>query len=378
MRSLGRALAAALLGAFGGAIGLALVYGRSPALDVDFDVTPPRGIIDGVYPSERDPNTAETFVWTGETLTIDLDDIDRQVDWLLKVRVRGARAGGAPNPDLLFFVDGVLVLTHPSRVDYEEVQVPVPSRPAQHGLAISMRASSTFVPGPSDPRALGVMLDSLTLTPSAVVLPPRRALGGVAMASAALGAAVALLGVTAASTFGTAILLSVALAALVARGFGPYLDYPDVVARTTIWTGAVTALLAGGVRRLRGEPFRNTAKFAIACSAAAFLLELLVLLHPNMPIGDALFQAHRFQDVLGGRYYFTSIAPGNYRFPYAPGLYVFAIPFAGLVRRGVADMTLLRTIVARRMRWRGFFSTAWPRASAATAWQARWPSGCTT
>ena len=57
MRSLGRALAAALLGAFGGAIGLALVYGRSPALDVDFDVTPPRGIIDGVYPSERDPNT---------------------------------------------------------------------------------------------------------------------------------------------------------------------------------------------------------------------------------------------------------------------------------------------------------------------------------
>ena len=130
-------------------------------------------------------------MWTGETLTIDLDDIDRQVDWLLKVRVRGARAGGAPNPDLLFFVDGVLVLTHPSRVDYEEVQVPVPSRPAQPGLAISMRASSTFVPGPSDPRALGVMLDSLTLTPSAVVLPPRRALGGVALASAALGAAVA-------------------------------------------------------------------------------------------------------------------------------------------------------------------------------------------
>jgi hypothetical protein len=212
-------------------------------------------------------------------------------------------------------------------------------------VAIKMRASTTFVPGPSDPRALGVMLDSLTLTPSGVVLPPRRALTGVALASAALGAAVALLGVTAAATFGTAIVLSIALAALVARGFGPYMDYADVVARTTIWTGAVTALLAAGVRRLRGEPFRNTAKFAIAFSAAAFLLELLALLHPNMPIGDALFHAHRFQDVLGGRYYFTSIAPGNYQFPYAPGLYVFAMPFAGLVRRGVADMTLLRTIV---------------------------------
>jgi hypothetical protein len=99
------------------------------------------------------------------------------------------------------------------------------------------------------------------------------------------------------------------------------------------------------VRRRQSEPFRNTAKFAIAFTAAAFLLELLVLLHPDMPIGDALFHAHRFQDVLAGRYYFTSVAPGNYQFPYAPGLYVFAMPFAGLVRRGVADMTVLRTIV---------------------------------
>ena len=70
-----------------------------------------------------------------------------------------------------------------------------------------------------------------------------------------------------------------------------------------------------------------------------------MLLHPDMPIGDALFHAHRFQEVLAGTLYFTSIAPGNYQFPYAPGLYVVAIPFAGLVRRGAADMTLLRTIV---------------------------------
>ncbi len=73
--------------------------------------------------------------------------------------------------------------------------------------------------------------------------------------------------------------------------------------------------------------------------------EAYALLHPDMPIGDALFQAHRFQDVLGGHFYFTSIAPGNYRFPYAPGLYVAAIPFAALVRRGASDMTLLRAIV---------------------------------
>ena len=345
MRSLGRALAVALLAAFGSAIALALFYGRSPALRVDFDVTPPREIVDGVYPSEVDTNTGRTFAWTRETLTIRLSDIDRQVDWRLRARLRGARAGGAPNPDLLFYVDGVLVSTHASTVDYADVEVPIPARPGQQGLAIAMRVSSTFVPGPSDRRALGVMLDSITLTPGGIATPPRSALTGVAVASATVGAGVALLAVTPASAVGTALLMSVALAALVARGFAPYTDFADVAARATIWTAVVTAILVALVRRRSGEPFRNTAKFAVAFTAAAFLLELLVLLHPNMPIGDALFHAHRFQEVLAGRYYFTSIAPGNYQFPYAPGLYVFAIPFAGFVRRGVADMTVLRTIV---------------------------------
>jgi hypothetical protein len=64
-----------------------------------------------------------------------------------------------------------------------------------------------------------------------------------------------------------------------------------------------------------------------------------------MPVGDAMFHAHRFQGVLGGNLYFTSIAPGGYLFPYAPGLYVFAWPFADLVTRGNADMALLRVIV---------------------------------
>ena len=130
-----RALAAALLAAFGGAIGLALAYGRSPALRIDFDVTPPRGIVDGVYPAEMDSNTGRTFAWTGETLTINLADIDRQVEWDLDVRVRGARAGGAPNPELLFYVDGTLVLTHASkrRLRGREGHDPGASRPPGTG-----------------------------------------------------------------------------------------------------------------------------------------------------------------------------------------------------------------------------------------------------
>jgi hypothetical protein len=189
------------------------------------------------------------------------------------------------------------------------------------------------------------MLDRIALTPAGVVLPPRSAFRGVSLASAAAGAALALLGVTAGSAVGGVLLLSAALAALVAQGFAPYTGFPELTVRVTLWIGSLTTVLVTIARRLRPEPFRNTARFAIAFSAAALLLELLVLLHPTMPIGDALFHAHRFQEVLAGRWYFTSTAPGGYQFPYAPGLYVFTIPFSGLVRRGDADMTLLRTIV---------------------------------
>jgi hypothetical protein len=98
------------------------------------------------------------------------------------------------------------------------------------------------------------------------------------------------------------------------------------------------------VRLFSRAPLRNTARFVLAFSAAALLLKLLVLLHPDMPIGDTLFQAHRFQDVLAGKLLFTSIAPGNYLFPYAPGLYVVSSLFSGLVPRGLPDMALLRVV----------------------------------
>ena len=345
IRGLARAAVTAVLAALAGAAWLALAYGTSPELRVDFEVTPPRNIVRGVYPAERDPDNGRTFVWTGDALTIDLPDVDRQVDWRLQMHVRGARAGGQPNPSLDLFVDGVLVATRQTNVDYETITVAMPRRPAQSGASIVARASSTFVPGPGDRRALGVMIDWLTIAPADTVLPPQAAMTGVAIAAAVAGITFALLGVTAGSAIGAAILLSAALAALVARGFGPYTDYPSVVARTTAWIGLATAGLTMVAAAARRQPFRNTARFAIAFTAAVCLAELLMLLHPDMPIGDALFHAHRFQDVMAGRYYFTSIAPGNYHFPYAPGLYVAAMPFAGLVKRGDADMTLLRVVV---------------------------------
>jgi 4-amino-4-deoxy-L-arabinose transferase-like glycosyltransferase len=175
---------------------------------------------------------------------------------------------------------------------------------------------------------------------------PRPASAAASLSAAAMGAAIALLGVTAGSAIGGAVLVSAGTAAIAARGFGPFTDYPTIVLRLGVWIAIALAGFTLAAQRARGRPLRNTARFAAAFSAAALLLKLIVLLHPDMPIGDAMFHAHRFQGVLGGRLYFTSVAPGGYAFPYPPGLYVFAAVFSGFVHRGAGDVTLLRVVTA--------------------------------
>ena len=177
-------------------------------------------------------------------------------------------------------------------------------------------------------------------------MPPRSAFAGSALTAAAAGAAIAMLGVTAGSAVGAAILVAAGTASLIGRGFGPYTEFPINAAQLSLAIGLALVTSCAVIQYARGHALRNTARFVAAVSAMALLLKLMVLLHPDMPVGDALFHAHRFQDVLGGKLYFTSVAPGNYLFPYAPGFYVFAAAFSGLVRRGLADMALLRIIVS--------------------------------
>lgn len=345
MRAAGRAIAAAVLGGLAALVALSGWYGWHPALTTDFAVTLP-GVVSGVYPSERVESSGLTFAWTSEVMTVRLPGLDRRVPWTLALRVRGPRPGAAANPDMTFFADGVRLLARRATPGFEEVSVTIPARPDRpRGAVLTMQVSKTFVPSRSDSRTLGVMLDRLALRPAGLVLPPRTALRGAALAAMSLGAAIALLGVTAGSAIGAVVLLAVGETAIIARGFGPYTDFPS----TAAWLAGAVALalviLAAAVRTIRRVPLRHTARFAAAFSAGALFLKLLVLLHPDLPIGDALFQAHRFQEVLAGHLYFTSIAPGGYHFPYAPGLYVFASAFAALVHRGASDIALLRIVV---------------------------------
>ncbi len=342
MKAVGRAAATAVLAGLLGAACIALFYAWHAAIAIDFDRDLPK-TISGIYSPERDPSGL-SFAWTSGEAALTFPGLDRRAVWILDLRVRGGRPMSAENPDITILADGVAIQTMRSTPDFTDLRASIPAFPSRRGLVVGIVCSKTFVPGPGDPRPLGVMLDRLVLAPEGVVLVPRPALSAASLSAAAMGAAIALLGVTAGSAIGGGVLLSAATAAVLARGFGPFSGYPADVTRLALWIALALAGLPFVVQRLRRQPFRNTARFAIAFSAAALFLKLLVLLHPNMPIGDAMFHAHRFEGVLGGRLYFTSIAPGGYAFPYPPGLYVFASLFSGLVHRGPGDVVLLRCV----------------------------------
>ena len=57
-----------------------------------------------------------------------------------------------------------------------------------------------------------------------------------------MGAAIALLGVTAGSAIGGAVLLSAGAAAVIARGFGPSPTTPDTVGALGIWIALALAV----------------------------------------------------------------------------------------------------------------------------------------
>lgn len=343
MRAAGRALAAAILAGLFGAAWLAVFYAWHPAFVVEFDRDFPRALT-GVYAPERDRASGLTFAWTSADAILRLPGLDRRVPWTLDLRVRGARAAPLENPYLTVIVDGANVERVQSTLEFTDVQVLVPARPDRRGVVIDLNVSETFVPGPSDPRPLGVMLDRLVLSPGGAVLVPDAALEATSLSSAAMGAAMALVGVTAGSAIGGSVLLSAGLAAVTARGFAPFGSYPATMERVSIGIALALAVVSLIAEYSRKRAPRNTARFAAIFSASALLLKLAVLLHPNMPVGDAMFHAHRFESVLAGHLFFTSIAPGGYAFPYPPGLYVFASLFAGFVRRGTADMALLRIV----------------------------------
>jgi hypothetical protein len=338
-----RAVAAALIGALVGPALLVFTYTINPGIRIDFGGGATPAVLSGFYPAERG-DRGLTFAWTRTRATIRLPGLGRETEWDVRIRYRGARPDLATLPDLTFAIDGKAALRRKASNAFAEARLTLPAAGGEiDGATIVITAEPGFTPGPNDPRVLGIVVDEITITPATrIVLPPRRTIASAATAAALFGAGFGLVGVTPGTAIGSAILVSAAQAPALAAGIAPYTPYAERAATLAAWIAMLMAAWGIALERVRRAPLRNTARFVIAFSAGALYLKLLVLLHPQMPIVDAMFQAHRFEWVLSGRYYFTQPMPGGVEFPYAIALYVFAAPWSAFTRD---YMTLLRIVV---------------------------------
>ena len=186
-------------------------------------------------------------------------------------------------------------------------------------------------------------MDRITLTPtSRGVFAPRRAIAAAALSCGIFGAIFGLLSVTTGTAVAAAILLGVAQAAVIRVGLGPFAPWLSTIDWLAGGIGIVLVSAMAAAERWQGERLRHTARFAMMFTASALFLKLVVLLHPDKFLVDALFHAHRLQVVMSGTYVFQTLtAPGG-MFPYPVGLYVAALPFTHIL----SDPVLLLRLIA--------------------------------
>lgn len=341
----------------------------------------------GFYPVER--NRDLVFAWTGPHAEFTVPALDRSIHWRVVLELKIWRPPGVPMPSVRIGVDGTTIAEQLVNGD-RGLAATAPRRPGANGITVSIDTTPAFQPGPQDSRSLGVAVASMTLEPIAgAPSVPRRAAAYGAAAIFILAGTVAALGVPWLGVAAFAILVAWGEAAMLAQGIGPYAQYPSHVLLLAAGLGSGLLATVWSVEKLRRQRLSAAANGVAAICLAACYLKLLMLLHPDMPIGDGVFHAHRFEYVLAGRFYFTSLTPDNYAFPYPIFLYLVSAPFAWLTSDTLERLALLRIITtvadaaaAALLYWMivratsdklaGIASVVWYHAIPMTAWIMTW------
>jgi hypothetical protein len=334
---------AALLGALVFALLLVTVYARQSQMNIRVDVDLP-AMARGFYPAEGTEDSM--FAWTRQKAELSVPALDRHVTWRWTGLASTWRPAGVPKPMVRVSIDGVVAAERTVSGNAELLEVVVPKRAEGTGVTLTFDTEPGFVPGPSDTRNLGIALASMSLAPvDGWPRPPTRALTDGMLAILMLGLCLAAVEVPPAWLLGCAMAIAAGQAWVLTRGLVAHSLYPRHVIEAAFWTALGTVSVVWLLKRVRRMALSTAALGVVAVSTAACYLKLLVLLHPAMPIGDGVFHAHRFESVLSGHFYFTSLAPGDYAFPYPILLYLFAAPFSLFTHATLDRVALLRIIV---------------------------------
>ena len=339
-----RAIVAAIVGAVVGAAAFAGAYVSRPGFVATLDGTPAPAVARGLHPSEFEAGGALSYAWTEGRVTLVFEGLERSRPWTLILRARAGRGPGLPLPAATIGVDGTALATAPIGPQWQDVRAVLPTDTRKRPTRITIDVAPTFVPGPADSRTLGMILDEIRLVPDGLPSPPGRAVTAAAAAGAIVAAVIVLVGVPVPWAIGLLVGFAIAQGLALSTGAAPYARlYLDAIPRVAGGAGALALIVAGVAAAVQRRPFSVAAAAAVAIAGIALVLGLEGLLHPGKPYVDAMFHAHKLDDVLAGHYFFTQPMPSGVEFPYAIGLYVTAAPWARLTRDHVL---LLRVVVA--------------------------------
>ena len=328
------------VGALAGLLGVVALYPSRSLVRLEMDREIP-SFTSGLYDGERDGDV--TFAWTAGRAVVRLAGLSRGVNWTCEARVRAARPPDAPPATVVLGVDTVSASMPLRDAEFATVRLDVPARRDRDGLTLSLTSAPVFVPGGGDTRVLGVQADWIQCAPAASwLLPPGSAMVAGAGAAAVFGVAAAISSLAPGAIVFLALFVAAGFSTLIVTGFGAFGAYPERL----LWIAAAAALLplalvtlAAGLRTVifartgRREPTgaAMSGAWPLLLAGSLFALELGALAHPGKLLIDAVFQAHRLEWVMSGRYFFTQPLPDGVAFPYAIGLYVVASPLAAFV-----------------------------------------------
>jgi hypothetical protein len=333
------ALAAVAAGIVASIITTLIATRTAPAIRFEMDHDH-RAAVSGLYPSER--VESRTFAWSGPTLAMALPGADRSVAWACDAGVINWRPPSAGQARVVVASRGTTLLDTTVTSPEAALRFTVP--PAEgYGLDVRIDISPAFRPGGADTRALGLAFDWIRCAPAAGVAPrpPTARLVTGAAAAVSLGVMSAIVGLPAGVGALVTSIGAVLLAVAAGIGLAPYLSGTPPVAHVAGLVALLFSVPFAVADRLTARRATMWARLAVVVSAVACAVKIVFVLHPDKPLVDALFHAHRFDAVLAGHFYFTQLSTSATPFPYAIGLYVFAAPFAWLT----ADHVLLLRVV---------------------------------
>jgi hypothetical protein len=282
----------------------------------------------GFYRPEIDTSRSRQFSWTGAQALIRFPHIDRHRPYRVRLTIaagRGPTTG--PPPHVVVSIDGIRRLAAETSNETRTFEAIAPASSAS-SLAVGLDVSNTFVPGPSDPRPLGVIVDEIAIEPvNASWRPTNRVFlqfGLVAMVTAAVFLASGLAIRWTLALSGAVLAAQLWLLTKDGAFLGAYIERLVNIAAGAGVAGALI-VAARHVWPAAVHPPGWTVAAAVTVVAAA--LKLAFFGHPNVALADSIFQVHRAQNVAAGEYFFTSITPRPFfEFPYAIALYVTAMP----------------------------------------------------